>query len=104
MEKASCIGSSPVDHRGMDDTEKTKNEFYEKGASFFSWNSGRNTPNILLGLTGQIGALEKVLKESSESSTKLANALNSITRTYVWLTGIIALATVAQVFLAFLKK
>lgn len=88
----------------MDDTDKSKKEFSEKGASFFSWNSGKNTPNILQLLAGQIGALEKVLKESSESSTKLANALNSITRTYVWLTGIIALATVAQVILVFVKK
>lgn len=87
-----------------DETEKSKNAFYKNGASFFSWNSGKNTPNILMLLTNQIGALEKIMRESSEASTKLANALNRITLTYVLLTAIIALATVAQVIIVFVKK
>lgn len=85
----------------MDDNEKIKDEFYAKGASFFSWNSGKNTPNILLLLVEQIGALEKTIKQSSESQSKLSTALNRITLAYVILTAIITLATVTQVILAF---
>ena len=66
-----------------DDTRQTEEQirqrFLENGASFFSWNSGKNTPNILLMLVDRIEKLDAGLRESSASSAKLATALNRLT-------------------------
>ncbi len=89
--------------------EQVRRQFYIGALEFFSWNSGKNTPNILLMLTEavkglhtsvgssaehlksldtRLAALEKTMKESSESSSQLAKALNRLTLVYVVLTGI----------------
>lgn len=71
---------------------------------FFSFNGGKNTPNILIGLSGNIegtgkaleentqamraemAALRATIKESSDSSSRLATALNRITVFYAIIT------------------
>lgn len=79
------------------DVEKARLFFYASGLDFFNCNSGKNTPNILLILAQQLGEVEKRLtafntsvsaaiqsldkttKAASDSSTRLATALNRIT-------------------------
>ena len=78
---------------------------------FFEWNGGKNTPNILMQLSGnvaslgkaleesagatnaKIDALTKVIHDSSESSSRLATALNRIIFFYsvVTLLGVAAM-------------
>jgi hypothetical protein len=53
--------------------------FIVTGAEFFRWNSGKNTPNILIELNERIGAFRHTMKEASDSSAKLATALNRFT-------------------------
>lgn len=99
-------------------SDDLRDEFHSAGKAFFSWNSGKNTPNILLQLAeriegledtlttsstlvaDQLKGMENVIIESSKSSASLARALNIITVIYVILTGAIALATGAQVWLS----
>ena len=73
--------------------EELHKQFLQSGTNFFSWNSGKNTPNILLQLVSRIEKLEASvqqttnaitkldagLREASASSTKLATALNCLT-------------------------
>src|SRR4051812_39019067 len=73
--------------------EELRRNFYTVGADFFSWNSGKNTPNILLGLSGRVEALQMRVKEATDTieslretvsqasaaSDKLAKALNNLT-------------------------
>lgn len=56
-----------------------KREFLANGTNFFGWNSGKNTPNILLGLSESISLLNNNIKEANESSSRLASALNRLT-------------------------
>jgi hypothetical protein len=56
--------------------------FLDGGANFFSWNSGKNTPNILLKLVESAEKLQKTVAEATEfserasaASDKLATAL-----------------------------
>lgn len=44
------------------DFEKAQYEFFQQGREFFSWFSGKNTPNILEMIARQIGALEVAMK------------------------------------------
>jgi len=53
--------------------------FLVAGAQFFQWNSGKNTPNILIDLGQRVGALRETIKQASESSSNLATALNRFT-------------------------
>jgi hypothetical protein len=53
--------------------------FLEKGTDFFNINSYKNIPNILDMLTRQVAALEVAMTRASESSDKLAGALNKLT-------------------------
>lgn len=73
-------------------------------ARFFTFNGGKNTPNILLQLSGNIAGMGRALEEntqamqaemaalretiqrSSDSSSKLAAALNRITVFYAIIT------------------
>ena len=73
--------------------EELRRNFYYIGSEFFSWNAGKNTPNILLQLTGSVQGLQArtkeaadmieslrdTVKEASNSPTKLAAALNKFT-------------------------
>lgn len=86
--------------------------------NFFQWNSGKNTPNILLQLSGNVAslgkaleesaattnakieALSKVIHESSESSSKLATALNRITLFYAVVTFFGVAAMIVQAWAA----
>ena len=67
------------DPKKIEDEEDARREFLVAGKSFFSWNSGKNTPNILLQLVDRLGHLDNSIKEASDSSGKLANALNRLT-------------------------
>jgi hypothetical protein len=62
-----------------DADSKKLNEFLEKGASFFTWNAGKNTPNILENFAKQVAELRKSMEQASASSGKLAEALNRLT-------------------------
>jgi hypothetical protein len=53
--------------------------FVIAGAEFFRWNSGKNTPNILIDLSERIGAFRETVKQASDSSAKLTTALNRFT-------------------------
>jgi hypothetical protein len=93
--------------------EELRRNFFIAGANFFSWNSGKNTPNILLGLSERVetlqartkeaadivASLRDTVKEASDSSTKLAAALNKLTLALV-VVGAIGLLTQA-VYVAF---
>ena len=84
--------------------EELRRNFYYVGSEFFSWNAGKNTPNILIQLTGQVQALQTRMKEATdalaafrettrsanESSGKLAKALNRFTLALV-IVGVIGL-------------
>ena len=70
-----------------DETE-LKKQFLENGGNFFRWNSGKNTPNILLALSQNISELVGTIRQSSETSERLAKSLNRITLIYVVLTGV----------------
>jgi hypothetical protein len=96
--------------RGPDEMseEELRRNFYHVGSEFFSWNAGKNTPNILLQLAGQVQSLQMRMKDAadifaslrdtvqsaSESSTKLAAALNNFTRALV-IVGVVGLITQA---------
>lgn len=86
--------------------------------NFFQWNSGKNTPNILIQLSdnvaslgkaledsavatsAKIEALAKVIHESNESSSKLASALNRITLFYAIVTLLGVVAMIVQAWAA----
>lgn len=59
--------------------EDLRKQFLQNGANFFSWNSGKNTPNILMQLNERVEKLDESLREASASSIKLATALNRLT-------------------------
>ena len=59
--------------------EELRKQFLRSGTNFFSWNSGKNTPNILMQLNDRVEKLDESLREASASSTKLATALNRLT-------------------------
>src|SRR5438105_4822258 len=59
--------------------EELRRNFYYAGSEFFAWKSGKNTPNILINLSERIRALRETLKQASDSSDKLATALNRFT-------------------------
>jgi hypothetical protein len=84
--------------------------FLEAGARFFSWNSGKNTPNILIQLSERVeklndatknaaevlGQLNASVKAADQSSTRLATALNRLTFWMALIAGagvLVALAT-----------
>jgi hypothetical protein len=72
--------------------EELRRNFYYMGSEFFSWNAGKNTPNILLQLSGRLEGLQvrtkeaadaietlhKTAKTASEASGELSKALNRI--------------------------
>jgi hypothetical protein len=92
--------------------EELRRNFYYVGSEFFSWNSGKNTPNILLQLTGQVQALQMRMKEATdaiesfretarsadESSGRLARALNRLTLALVIVGAIGLLVQAAYVW------
>jgi hypothetical protein len=98
--------------------EDLKRATYLAAKNFFGWNSGKNTPNILLMLSDQIGGLRQTIDqsskstaeqigelkntigESSRSSSALASALNRITFWYAIITAVGVLCTATQVYLA----
>ena len=101
--------------------EESRRNFYYVGSEFFSWNSGKNTPNILLGLSGRIESLQirakegadaieslrQTVQQASEASGRLATALNRFTRALVVVGAIGLLLQAAYVIvtiLAYLHK
>ena len=95
------------------DDEELRRDFLLAGRSFFSWNSGKNTPNILLKLEQRLGSLEastcqiteaiskldESVRAASASSTSLASALNKLTLAYVIVTGLgVLVASVALIW------
>lgn len=83
-----------------------KQDFFKKGSDFFGWNLGKNTPNILSQLTEGVQILNKNIKAASDSSTKLAEALNRITWWAVLISAVglvIAAASVAVQIIEIIK-
>ncbi|HTD16691.1 MAG TPA: hypothetical protein VK673_16020 [Chthoniobacterales bacterium] len=85
------------------DPEKL-DRFLEQGGEFFSWNEGKNTPNILLNLAERISELRstkddagknlrQTVDEASKSSSKLASALNWLTLIGAVIGGLSALSS-----------
>jgi Flp pilus assembly protein TadB len=101
--------------------DELRKSFLIKATDFFTWNSGKNTPNILLGLSERIeilqsrakeaadrlDSLQKTVQEASDSSSKLSRALNRFTLALV-IVGTIGLvlqaAYVVFTALAYLHK
>jgi hypothetical protein len=83
--------------------EELKRATYLAAKDFFAWNSGKNTPNILLNLSEITDAVQKTIDDSSRSSSELARALNKITLWYALITAVGVACTVTQVVLAFRK-
>ncbi len=89
------------DQRQLTEVE-ARQEFLLAGARFFQFNGGKNTPNILVQLTqrieklevaaheitGSIGKLEASVQAASDSSTRLARALNKLTLAYIIVTSL----------------
>jgi hypothetical protein len=73
--------------------------FLVAGAQFFQWNSGKNTPNILIDLSQRIGALRETIKQAGDSSAKLATALNRFTLALVILGAIGLLLQAVSIWL-----
>jgi hypothetical protein len=74
--------------------EELKRSFLANGSNFFGWNSGKNTPNILLQLNDTVGRLNDNIKAASDSSSRLANALNRLTLAAVIVYGLTLLVAV----------
>lgn len=83
--------------------EEIKRTFFLNGVRFFSWNSGKNTPNILLKLSENVFLLNDSLKAASDSSTKLAQALNRITLAAVIISAVGLLIAAAAVIVQIVK-
>lgn len=83
--------------------DELKRSFLANGSNFFGWNSGKNTPNILIQLTEGVGMLNQNIKAASDSSTELAKALNRITRTAVVISAIGLVIAVAAVVVQIVK-
>jgi hypothetical protein len=99
--------------------ERLQLDTYRAAKSFFEWNSGKNTPNILIQLSDRISELSKnveissketsaaiaslteTINESSKSSGELSKSLNKITIWYAVVTAVGVLCTAAQVYLSF---
>ena len=76
-------------------------KFLAAGAQFFQWNSGKNTLNILIDLSERVGALRETIKQASDSSAKLATALNRFTLALVIVGTIGLLLQVVSIWLHF---
>jgi len=74
----------------MDIDQKKAEAFLESATNFFSWNSGKNTPNVLAqlsentacmgkSLSEKIDKLDASLNNASSSADKLAATLNRLT-------------------------
>jgi hypothetical protein len=70
--------------------EELRREFLIMATTFFQWNANSNIPNILRNLSERVKAHGELLesfrdtvKQASDSSSKLANALNGFTRALV---------------------
>jgi hypothetical protein len=83
--------------------EELKRAFLANGSNFFGWNSGKNTPNILLQVSDEIKHLNDNLKRASDASTKLAEALNRITLAAVVISAIGLLIGLTSVILDTIK-
>ncbi len=59
--------------------EEVKRDFLESGDSFFRFHGGRDLPKIMEWLEKDVKKLNEVLKEASDSSTRLATSLNRLT-------------------------
>jgi hypothetical protein len=70
--------------------EELQKNFYLNAITFFGWNSGKNTPNILDNLQNQILQLNSRIQESNTASIQLSKSLNKIT-----LSGVIVSASLA---------
>lgn len=82
--------------------EEARQEFLRAGAQFFRFNGGKNTPNILIQLNQRIEKLEAAahqtteavakldasIRDASNSSTRLASALNKLTLAYLIVTDL----------------
>ena len=77
--------------------------FLEKGTDFFNVNSYKNIPNILDMLSRRVGALEVAMKQSSESSDKLAGALNKLTATGIAISAIGLLVAIIAIIIQCLR-
>ena len=90
------------DYTEMTDDELKRN-FLANGSNFFGWNSGKNTPNILLQLSEGVGLLNQNLKAASDSSSRLATALNRLTLAAVIVYGLTLLVAVANLVVSIMK-
>jgi hypothetical protein len=83
--------------------DKIAQIFYRQGAEFFSWNSVKNTPNILHMVATNTEKLETTLAKASASSDRLAEALNRLTRVGVIISSVSLLVAGAAVALEIVK-
>ena len=92
---------------------EVQRQFLTAGAQFFAWNSGKNTPNILIQVEQRLGSLEAGVRQTTEavaaldvsvraasaSSTQLSAALNKLTMAYTIVTSVgVLVAVVALVW------
>ena len=70
--------------------EELRREFLIMATTFFQWNAHSNIPNILRNLSERVKAhgelldsFRETVKHASDSSSKLASALNGFTRALV---------------------
>jgi hypothetical protein len=98
--------------------EDLRKWFLRGGAHFFEYNSGKNTPNILLQLSERIERLDGTAKDTtvailkldasvrdaSASSTKLAATLNKLTLWLAIVGGAGGLISIASLLFQILKK
>ena len=90
------------DYAKMTDDE-LKRDFLANGSNFFGWNSGKNTPNILIQLSEGVGLLNQNLKAASDSSSRLATALNRLTLAAVIVYGLTLLVALASLIVNIMK-
>jgi hypothetical protein len=78
--------------------------FLDAGASFFSWNSGKNTPNILLMLHKSVESLQKSMDKAAESSERAAASSDKLAKALNWLTGAGVVVGILNILAGFLRS
>ena len=98
--------------------DEARLRLFQWGAKFFRWNSGRNTPNVLVQLSDRVeslnastksatevlGQLNASIKAADQSSTRLAAALNRLTFWMALIAGAGVLVSLAALVVQMMKK
>lgn len=83
--------------------EELKRAFLKSGSKFFSFNGSSNTPNILIMLKDNVSHLDNTLKRASESSDRLSNSLNKLTKAALLVSSIALVIAGGNLILDFLE-